>query len=713
MSFIGLLKKKPSKKVDSLPELPLSPTTANHSTDQLEQELSSQLPINIKEPSSTFGYSYTGKGYITQDTFWFYSCIVLNCVNTVAVRLSDIKSVRVIRDSSIQNDGTNSNLALAIDLIRTQHGSDEPLIFTSLMDNVEVLAEKLKFAIENAKSSKSASLQTTYDIIHALSASKHKNNNQVKTIIKSAAEPSPSSLSLPEISPIPSRSTDTKKKMTTPRKFSAPVKPKSGAIAAALTAATIAGGSGFLDARKEFQEEYQNMLKDKRSKAVVGDAPVVTTTETAQKEQPESKPATGDLPSDLKIPSGPVQCGCSNHLDKLESEIELPISAKSLYYLLFDDENPHYLDIWERKTVGNKSKELSMTKWGQGIEGKLERTLKYIIPVNNAMVKLKEAEAIERQVIEKKEDYVCYVVMTTTKTPQLPYADAFVPYLKYCITWISPDRCKLACHTGVKFIKNILVKGIVSKAAMSGMSENLKVFVPIIQNEVNKQSGSKVKGKPAQEEAPLNVDSVKEPVSAAVEKEADWYSQYVDPVIQTVRDLVEGLPLSLKASFGALVILWFLYSWLFRAGSRTVTVDQAKPSQVTFRAVYLKDIDEGLLNRDIKSAYQYSDSFRLFLESNSRNQSGYRHHWHSSRHHQLAIDLLFSRERVAMLRHDALALFQLVNEVDSHLLENEYINWLMDTRLQCLLPEVDQDELCCEDVSRQLTSFPASPLRRK
>lgn len=134
------------------------------------------------------------------------------------------------------------------------------------------------------------------------------------------------------------------------------MKPKSGAIAAALTAATIAGGSGFLDARKEFQEEYQNMLKDKRSKAVVGDAPVVTTIETAQKEQPESKPAAGDLPSDFKIPSGPVQCGCTNHLDKLESEIELPISAKSLYYLLFDDENPHYLDIWERKTVGNKSK---------------------------------------------------------------------------------------------------------------------------------------------------------------------------------------------------------------------------------------------------------------------------------------------------------------------------------------------------------------------
>jgi hypothetical protein len=47
-----------------------------------------------------------------------------------------------------------------------------------------------------------------------------------------------------------------------------------------------------------------------------------------------------------------------------------------------------------------------MTKWEQGIEGKLERTLKYIIPVNNAMVKLKEAEAIEKQVFEKKEEYL-------------------------------------------------------------------------------------------------------------------------------------------------------------------------------------------------------------------------------------------------------------------------------------------------------------------
>lgn len=58
-----------------------------------------------------------------------------------------------------------------------------------------------------------------------------------------------------------------------------------------------------------------------------------------------------------------------------------------------------------------------------------------------------------------------------------------------------------------------------------------------------------------------------------------------------------------------------------------------------------------------------------------------------------------------MLRHDALVLFQLVNEVDAQLLENEYMNWLMDTRLQCRTSDADYTKLNCEDVKRQLRSF--------
>lgn len=59
-----------------------------------------------------------------------------------------------------------------------------------------------------------------------------------------------------------------------------------------------------------------------------------------------------------------------------------------------------------------------------------------------------------------------------------------------------------------------------------------------------------------------------------------------------------------------------------------------------------------------------------------------------------------------MLRHNTLVLFQLVNEVDAQLLENEYTNWLMDTRLQCRSPNVDYTALHCDEVKRQLKSFP-------
>lgn len=129
------------------------------------------------------------------------------------------------------------------------------------------------------------------------------------------------------------------------------------------------------------------------------------------------------VPADFKLPSGPVSCGCDNHYDKLEAEIEVGVSAKHLYYILFDEENPNNQDIWEKKTIENKSRgnleitilenainslrwvDLTMTPW-QTVDGKKERTLTYIIPVNNSMVKLKEAEVVEKQIIEKKEDFL-------------------------------------------------------------------------------------------------------------------------------------------------------------------------------------------------------------------------------------------------------------------------------------------------------------------
>lgn len=98
-------------------------------------------------------------------------------------------------------------------------------------------------------------------------------------------------------------------------------------------------------------------------------------------------------------------------------------------------------------------------------------------------------------------------------------------------------------------------------------------------------------------------------------------------------------------------------------------------------------------------AYIYNISFQVFLATRPLNGT-ITHQWFNPKHRRMAIELLFSRERVAILRHDMLVIFQMLNQIDAQLLENEYINWLLDTRLICRSSNEP-----CENVHVQLKSF--------
>lgn len=67
---------------DDLPDEIVSSPTA---VDTFDQELKKQLEGSLQNPISKFGYSYTGRAFITQETFWYYSCILMNCVHTASI----------------------------------------------------------------------------------------------------------------------------------------------------------------------------------------------------------------------------------------------------------------------------------------------------------------------------------------------------------------------------------------------------------------------------------------------------------------------------------------------------------------------------------------------------------------------------------------------------------------------------------------------------
>lgn len=66
-----------------------------------------------------------------------------------------------------------------------------------------------------------------------------------------------------------------------------------------------------------------------------------------------------ELPSHIQAPKGPAGCGCDDHLEKMEYEANLPISAKKLFELLFSEEKTGAAangGIWNQKTLASGSR---------------------------------------------------------------------------------------------------------------------------------------------------------------------------------------------------------------------------------------------------------------------------------------------------------------------------------------------------------------------
>ncbi|KAI7855698.1 hypothetical protein BDC45DRAFT_544871 [Circinella umbellata] len=741
-AFISSLKKKPAvdeDQDDSSNDDVGSPVTPTGFVDPLEQELITQLSGSVQRPESEFGYSYTGRAFITQETFWYYSSILMTCVNTVAIPLKSIKTLRLIRDTSITDsvakNGKANNLALAIDLVER----DEPLVLMTLMDDVEVVAERLRFAVENAKSPEPMPLQTLYDVLHSMSASISKSQTtqviqQQKKSEQAPVQPTPevTTAEIYQPEPIASPVPETKKKRKA-RKSSAANKPvpKSGALAAAMMAATVAGGSGFFDASKMVNIEEAKRGSIGGSKKTTADSSdslssnmannhsttnITTTITTPDNDESkvgaqQEKSDEDEIPSHIQVPTGPCLCECNDHLDKIETEVQLPISAKRLYDLLFDSQDT---SIWETKNNAGGGSNLRVNAW-ETVDGKSQRILKYILPVSNPMVKVKEAEVVETQYILKKDDYLRYVVQISTKTAQLPYADAFIPSVKYCISWVSKTQCKLTCSMGVKFVKSVLVKGMISKAALKGMGDSIISFVPILEEKVAELNGSKSSSgdQPLVRTATLSrqsrVSSNQKPHKSTTTTDTSSSSAPSSDSsfdlmgwIDTISETVSAIPFSIRAGLMGLFVVWIMWSWLFRSSSKSSSEPEEfiRPlSAPVGRAVYIRDLEDGLLKTELQPPYVDAESFQVFLATRPLNGT-ITHQWFNPKHRRMAIELLFSRERVAILRHDMLVIFQMLNQIDAQLLENEYINWLLDTRLICRSSNEP-----CENVHVQLKTF--------
>ncbi|RKO90156.1 hypothetical protein BDK51DRAFT_30167, partial [Blyttiomyces helicus] len=180
-----------------------------------------------------------------------------------------------------------------------------------------------------------------------------------------------------------------------------------------------------------------------------------------------------DLPASVPTPAGEVPCGCTEHIEKKDVDVVLPVPPRKLYDMLFGVSK---LPFWEKFHKKRGEWARTTTPWSE--TGEKTREVKYMMPLNNPMVKIKEAEVTQTEVVSKCVDHL-------SVTAGIPYSDAFSPISRYCITWVSKDSCRLAVSYGLRWFKSPMVKGIIKTAAMKGLAESSQDLIQLLRSEIN------------------------------------------------------------------------------------------------------------------------------------------------------------------------------------------------------------------------------------
>ncbi|CAG8453298.1 10152_t:CDS:10, partial [Cetraspora pellucida] len=545
-----------------------------------------------------------GRVYITQDILYFYS-VVMSIVNTFCVSWKDIKSITRETTHTLQTiEFSNEN-------------GNQKYVLKTFMESSNELYDKAHLIWKLATSEKPSTLQAMYDAVW-------------KDHIPLRSKESREALSDKDAE---FHKEDFSINIETP-----PEKDVRDSI----------GHSDNQKASDAFEMKDDQTKSDSDKLATKAPHPVPI----ASKPQEDD-----DWPSHITQPSEPVECKCTDHLEQLEIEVEYQISAKKLFDMLFDEKSA----IWERLHQKKGNTLLHSGPWviDNSEGGERKRELKFIMPVNNPLLaNVKETDCLQTQICQKREDYLCYVVSIQTKALKLPYSDSFLPICKCCITYVSKTSCKLACHIGIKWFKSPMVKKMIRKAAMAGLSETVSDIVELLNTDVqNENVSTALPSSPIRTTHGGYTSTLRRrPHHRAPKSRHMKHTTSDDNSVPggSSGKMTENISTSLNNG----------REKIFTIISSVVEI----LSSLSLNEVFLTE-----------SVY-FHVSYKQFLDTRIQYPP---YPWLLHSHRRLSEEIIHSRKKVAMLRYDLLLTFRLINLIDKRLLESEYINWLLDERAKC------------------------------
>jgi hypothetical protein len=168
--------------------------------------------------------------------------------------------------------------------------------------------------------------------------------------------------------------------------------------------------------------------------------------------------------------------------DSLESQeidfvIQLPVTA--LFETLFMDPQGRLFRTLHERLQNTQFKITSPSQ----TDSLIERTISYMHPLNNPIIKAKETQCVETMSIHTASAHSLYIIDVSASTPDILYGDAFVTRSRFALSFKTRASCRVQAWFGMRWSRSVLVKSIIRATARSGFAEYAKGLRQVVREE--------------------------------------------------------------------------------------------------------------------------------------------------------------------------------------------------------------------------------------
>lgn len=230
-------------------------------------------------------------------------------------------------------------------------------------------------------------------------------------------------------------------------------------------------GSKRISKKDKLIKRFMGVSKDETGSTKDGGGKAAAASATTSKEKSSSAGGDGNAAKGTKKDKHPpTSCPCEKekkHLNVTALDTTYPCIPEKLFNLLFIDK---FME--EFFTDNQKLFDLQMNDWDKS-KDPISRSFSYIKPLGGSIgPKQTKCHITDEQLDIDFDDHV--IVLTTTKTPDVPSGGSFSVKTRTCLTWNGGNTTRMLVTCQTEWTGRSMLKSVIDKASIDGQKQYYK-----------------------------------------------------------------------------------------------------------------------------------------------------------------------------------------------------------------------------------------------